>query len=149
MPDAYINPDRQALEAFKAIPADRVVHMLNLIRLRALADYPADHPNHGEGLTGRQAYELWGRTSAPIFKRVGGRQIWLGHAQTTLIGPRTEAWDLAFIAEYPNTQAFMAMNRDPGFPACVAHRTAAVADTRLICVTPVTPGEGFGLPVDA
>ena len=37
---SYIDPDRQAWEAFKSLPRDRPIHMLNLIRLRDTAEYP-------------------------------------------------------------------------------------------------------------
>ena len=37
------------------------------------------------------------------------------------------------------------MVRDPEYQVLVAHRTAAVADSRLIRMAPVDePGEGFG-----
>jgi hypothetical protein len=36
------------------------------------------------------------------------------------------------------------MVTDPGYRRDVAHRTAAVADSRLIRLAPVAPGAGFG-----
>ena len=60
-------------------------------------------------------------------------------------GPGFEAWDIAFIAEYPSSQAFIDMVRDPEYRLHVAHRTAGVADSRLLRLDPVDdPGEGFG-----
>ena len=32
---------------------------LNLIKFRDVADYPEGHPNHGKGLTGREAYAIY------------------------------------------------------------------------------------------
>jgi uncharacterized protein (DUF1330 family) len=142
---SHIDPDRQAWDAFKGLPRDQPIQMLNLIKLKAQADYPADHPDHGKPLTGRDAYRAYGRTSAEVFKRVGGRQVWVGKPQVMVTGPQdAEQWDLAFIAEYPSTAAFMEMVRDPEYREHVKHRTAAVADSRLLCLIPVTPGEGFG-----
>jgi uncharacterized protein (DUF1330 family) len=139
-----IDPTRSQFEAFKALPRDQPIHMLNLVRLRPHADYPADHPDHGKPLTGLEAYRAYGRTSADVFKRVGGRQIWAGKPQTVLTGPIDEHWDLAFIAEYPDAGAFLAMVTDPEYREHVKHRQAAVADSRLIRLQPVEPGEGFG-----
>ena len=141
---AYIDPDRQAWEVFKSLPTDTPIQMLNLVRLRPMADYPADHPDHGQGKTGLDAYRTYGRTSAAIFARVGGRQIWAGKPQVMVTGPQDEAWDLAFIAEYPSSQAFIEMVRDPDYREFVRHRTAGVADSRLLRLEPVTPGDGFG-----
>ena len=74
----------------------------------------------------------------------GGRQIWAGKPQVMVTGPTDEAWDLAFIAEYPNSGAFLEMVRDPDYRELVKHRSAGVADSRLLRLAPITPGEGFG-----
>ena len=139
-----IDPTRAQFEAFKALPRDTPIHMLNLIRLRPLADYPADHPDHGKGLTGLEAYRAYGRDSAEVLRRVGGRQIWAGRPDGVLTGPIDEHWDLAFIAEYPSAGAFLAMVTDGAYREHVKHRTAGVADSRLIRMAPISPGAGFG-----
>ena len=139
-----IDPTRAQFEAFKALPRDTPIHMLNLVRLRPLADYPAAHPDHGKGLTGLEAYRAYGRDSAEVFRRVGGRQIWAGRPDGVLTGPIDEHWDLAFIAEYPSAGAFLAMVTDGAYREHVKHRTAGVADSRLIRMTPISPGAGFG-----
>ena len=144
MSDAYIDPDRRAWEIFKSLPTDQPIQMLNLVRLKPTADYPADHPEHGKGISGLDAYRAYGRTTAAIFARVGGRQIWAGKPQVMVTGPQAEAWDLAFIAEYPTSRAFIEMIRDPQYREFVKHRSAGVADSRLLRLAPVTPGEGFG-----
>ncbi|MDB5428559.1 MAG: hypothetical protein JWR43_2534, partial [Phenylobacterium sp.] len=43
-----------------------------------------------------------------------------------------------------SSEAFIAMVRDPEYREFVKHRTAGVADSRLLRLAPVTPGEGFG-----
>ncbi len=139
-----IDPTRPQFDAFKALPRDTPIQMLNLVRVKALADYPADHPNHGKGMSGLDAYRAYGRESAEVFARVGGRQIWAGRPETVVTGPADERWDLAFIAEYPDAGAFLAMVTDPGYREVVKHRTAGVEDSRLIRLSPLTPGEGFG-----
>ena len=141
---ASIDPTRAQFDAFKALPRDAPIQMLNLIRLKPLADYPPDHPDHGKGLTGLEAYRAYGRTSRPIFERLGARQIWVGRPETVVTGPPDERWDLAFIAEYPSAAAFLAMVTDPDYREHVKHRTAAVEDSRLIRLEPLAPGKGFG-----
>jgi uncharacterized protein (DUF1330 family) len=142
--DGYIDPERGAWETFKSLPREAPIQMLNLIRLKPLADYPPDHPDHGKGISGLEAYRAYGRTTAALFKRLGGRQVWAGKPRVTVTGPATEAWDLAFIAEYPTAQAFIDMVRDPDYREWVKHRQAAVADSRLVRLDPIEPGEGFG-----
>lgn len=131
--------------AIRDLPQDTPIQMINLIRLRDMAEYPAEHPKHGRGLTGLQAYRDYGLESAPVFARLGGRQVWLGRPEIVVIGPQDETWDLAFIAEYPNFAAFREMQRDPAYAAAAQNRTAAVLDSRLIRCRPLTPGPGFGL----
>ena len=104
-----IDPTRAQFDSFKALPRDQPIHMLNLIRLRGLADYPQGHPNHGAGMTGAQAYRAYGETSGPVFRRVGGRVVWSGRPESVVTGPADERWDIAFIAEYPNAAAFLEM----------------------------------------
>lgn len=139
-----IDPLREQFDAFKALPRDQPIHMLNLVRLKAVADYPQGHPDHGKGLTGLDAYRAYGRTSAEVFKRVGGRQVWVGKPEVVVTGPGDERWDLAFIAAYPSAGAFLAMITDPGYREHVKHRQAAVEDSRLIRMAPMEPGGGFG-----
>ncbi|HVP83258.1 MAG TPA: DUF1330 domain-containing protein [Rhizomicrobium sp.] len=139
-----IDPLREQFDLFKSLPRDTPIHMLNLVRLREKAEYPAGHPDHGKNLSGLDAYRAYGRTTASIFKRVGGKQIWVGKPEAVVTGPRDEKWDIAFIAAYPNAGAFLAMVTDPDYREHVKHRQAGVLDSRLIRMAPVEPGEGFG-----
>lgn len=63
---AYVDPSREQFEAFKALPRETPIHMLNLDKYREVADYPEGHPNHGKALSGREAYREYSRSIAPI-----------------------------------------------------------------------------------
>jgi uncharacterized protein (DUF1330 family) len=139
-----IDPLREQFEAFKALPRDTPLQMLNLIRLRDTAAYPEGHPDHGKNLSGLEAYRAYGRSSGPIFRRVGGKQVWAGRPEVVVTGPADEKWDLVFIAEYPSGAAFLAMVTDPEYREHVKHRQAAVLDSRLIRLKPLNPGATFG-----
>ena len=135
----HVDPSREHFEAFKALPRDTPILMLNLIRLRAEAAYP-----DGRGGSGMAAYAAYSRDSGPVFHRVGGRIVWRGRPEQVLIGPTDERWDIAFIARYPTAAAFLEMVTDPGYRLAVVHRQAAVDDSRLIRLAELPPGEGFG-----
>jgi len=142
---AYIDPDREAWEVFKGLPRDQPIHMLNLIRLKAKADYPAGHPDHGKDISGAEAYAAYGRAITPLLEGQGSRQVWAGKPQVVVTGPKSEAWELAFIVEYPNSQALIDMVRNPHYREhVVPHRTAAVADSRLLRLEPLDPGGELG-----
>ena len=139
-----IDPSRAQFDAFKALPRDTPIQMLNLIRLKALADYPEGHPDHGKGLTGAEAYRAYGRGLAPFLGKLGGRQVWAGRPEAVVTGPEDERWDLAFIIEYPGSAAFLAMVTDPDYREIVKHRTAGVDDSRLIRLAPIGAGTRIG-----
>ena len=135
----HVDPTKSQFAAFTSLPDDGPIWMLNLIRLRKKAKY-AD----GREATGAEAYADYGRSSAPFFIGVGGKIVWAGKPQAVLIGPDDEQWDMAFIAEYPNAAAFIAMVKNPLYQAIVHHRQAAVKTSRLIRMAPGSPGKLFG-----
>ena len=136
---SHIDPEREQFDAFKNLPRDTPINMINIIRLRETAAY-----EDGTTATGAEAYATYGKTSGPIFKRVGGTIIWRGAPRLVLIGPSDEHWDIAFIARYPNAGAFMEMVTDPEYRKAVKHRQAGVADSRLIRCEELGGSKEFG-----
>ena len=136
---AYIDPERDQFEAFKRLPRDEPILMLNLVRLRAEADY-----GDAQRASGADAYRRYGEASAPVFARVGGSIEWRGQPQCVLIGPADERWDVAFIARYPTAGAFLEMVTDATYREAVKHRQAAVETSRLIRLSPSGHGGAFG-----
>lgn len=134
----YIDPERDQFEAFKELPRDEPIMMLNLVRFRDKATYEDNRE-----ATGAEAYAAYGRDSGPIFRRVGGEIIWRGNPELMLIGPTDKRWDVVFVARYPNADAFLEMVTDPDYQVAVKHRQAAVLDSRLIRTAEVDMGEGF------
>lgn len=132
----YVDPSRENFDAFKALPRDTPIHMLNLVRFREHAEYPKGHPLAGKGLSGAEAYAEYGRASGPVFARVGGTVVWRGRMEAIVIGPSDEKWDAAFIARYPDAAAFLQMVTDPEYRVAVVNRQAAVQTSRLIRLSP-------------
>jgi len=137
--EGYVDPTRERFGDFRRLAEEGPIHMLNLVRLREKAVYP-----DGRDASGADAYAAYGRESGPVFRKVGGRIAWSGDFRLMLIGPEEERWDRCFIAEYPSGAAFVAMVKDPDYQKAVAHRQAAVLDSRLIRLAPRPSGEGFG-----
>lgn len=134
---------RDGFAAFRTNDRPGPIHMLNLVRLRDKAEY-----EDGRDATGQEAYAAYGRLSAPVLARVGGRIVWRGRMEQMLIGPETEDWDLCFIAEYPSPEAFATMIKDPDYREAMTHRQAAVSDSRLIRMMPLAEGADFGGAVE-
>ena len=143
MTERYIDPSRANFEAFKDLPRDEPIHMLNLLQYREEADYPEGHENAAKGWSGRRAYQEYGKTSGPIFRRVGGSIVWRGAFQTVVTGPEAMHWHDGFIASYPSADAFFEMIKDAEYQKAVVNRTAALRDSRLVRFKPGAAGEGF------
>lgn len=135
----FVNPTKETFALFKQMDREGPLHMLNMIRLNERAVYP-----NGQEVSGLEAYRTYAREAGPIFLGLGGRHFWVGRPELMLIGPSNEKWDIVFIAEYPGVDAFVQMLRDPTYRVAVKHRTAAVADSRLLRLEPGAPGNHFG-----
>ncbi|MFN9632541.1 MAG: DUF1330 domain-containing protein [Erythrobacteraceae bacterium] len=142
--ETYIDPSPANFQAFKELPRDTPINMLNLLLYRDLAEYPEGHEHAGKGWSGQRAYEEYGKTSGPIFQRVGGSILWRGRVETMVTGPEGERWHDGFVAQYPNAGAFFEMIKDPAYQLAVVNRTAALVDSRLVRFAPGEAGEGFG-----
>ena len=130
---------REGFAAFRANDRPGPIHMLNLVKLRAQAEY-----EDGRDVSGAEAYAAYGAGSQKVLERLGGRIVWRGQMEQMLIGPTDEQWDLCFIAEYPSPDVFAQMIKDPEYRAAMVHRQAAVVDSRLIRMMPLPAGVNFG-----
>lgn len=110
--------------------ADGPIVMINLLRYRERAAYPPDFD--AEACSGREAYQRYGEVASRTVSSVGGRMVWLGSVQATVIAPEGEQWHDAILVEYPSREAFLGMIARPDYQAAAPHRTAALADSRLI-----------------
>ncbi len=129
-------------EAGRALMMRRLtgsVVMLNLLRFRAEADYsatPALAP--AAPISGAAAYRLYMEHTLPILRKSGGDVLFFGHGGPFLIGPANERWDAALLVRQHSIDAFMAFSLNPEYLAGIGHRTAALADSRLL---PLSEGE--------
>jgi uncharacterized protein (DUF1330 family) len=128
----HIHPEGAALDALAKLPDAEPVVMLNLLRYREQAAYPAGSQH--APCTGREAYARYGAIAVRHVQAVGGQPIWMGESQLTVIGPSHETWDEVLLVQYPSRQAFLGMAANPEYLACTEHRTAALADSRLIAM---------------
>lgn len=128
----HIDPSRENWQVFKDLPRDRPIHMLNLLKFRELAEYPEGHEFHGKGLTGREAYAIYSQGFQRLVADDGAAMVWQAQLECTVTGPADE-WDEAFVMGYPDAVSFMKMVKNEEYIRdVVPHRTAALADSRLI-----------------
>lgn len=133
----HFGPTKAQLGAFKDLPLDDPIEMLNLLRFRDAAAYPEGHEANANDWSGADAYHHYLAEAGKVTARLGLDVIWTASPALTLIGPADEAWDMAFIARYPDARTFLTMIGDPEYQRATIHRTAALADSRLIRCAPI------------
>ncbi len=123
------------------IPEGVPVFMLNLLRYREHADY-GDRAGVAP-CSGREAYF---QRYVPAFNQIPSADeikiFFVGPVHAGVVAPPDERWDDMAIVEYPSFAAFRRIVENPMYEAEAAfHRTAALADSRLIATTRmVMPG---------
>lgn len=129
----HIEPTDEAAAAFFGSPPEGPFVMLNLLRFRELADYSA-HPDLApkSPVSGRDAYAIYSAHTLPILSAVGGEVVFSGDALPFLIGPAHETWDAVLLVRHKSAAVFLSFARDEKYLAGVGHRTAALADSRLL-----------------
>lgn len=107
--------------------------MLNLLRLRAVADY-SGHPDlaAAEPITGRDAYDRYIHHTLPFLEATGGSVVLLGEGGPFFVGPMDERWDLALLVRQNSVADFFSFADNAEYLSGIGHRTAAVEDTRLL-----------------
>jgi uncharacterized protein (DUF1330 family) len=130
---AYLAPTQELGRRFVMRGLTGNVIMLNLIRLRTVADYTGFPDIAPESpISGRTAYDLYIEHTLPYLEKSGGRLDFLAEGGSWLIGPEDERWDLALLVRQKDMETFFAFEQDPDYMKILGHRTAAVEDSRLL-----------------
>jgi uncharacterized protein (DUF1330 family) len=125
-----VNPGRAHIEDFaRKAPDAAPIVMLNLLKFRDFAEYEEIATAR---VTGRKAYERYSRAVVPLLWEVGGQILWMGKARAGVIILDDESWDEVVLVHYPSRGAFVRMITSDAYQAIMRHRTAALADSRLI-----------------
>ncbi len=130
-----LNPSPDQLKRFaEQMPAGEPILMLNLLRFNVDAIYPVGSDQ--QPCSGPEAYARYSRTARQKVHAAGGAVETMAKVQMALVAPEHEDWDELLLVRYPSPAAFLAMLADPDYQAATIHRTAALADSRLIACNP-------------
>ena len=133
-----VDPTAAQLRAL--LVADRAgpLHFVNLLAYHERAQYPHGHEMVSRGLTGEQAYALYGAVALRHVTQRGGRLVTWNAVEQAIIGSDA-AWHHVATMEYPSTDAFLDMVRDPEYQAGLVHRDAGLARTLVLVTRPLLP----------
>lgn len=126
MSDPAIDPTTGQLARLTGSSDTGPIVMVNLLRFKREAD------GIDAGASGAEAYGRYGAAVAPLLEKAGGRVLSAAVCEESIIGPEAREWDMVLLVEYPSREAFLGMVSDPAYQEVVPHRTAGVADSRLI-----------------
>ena len=133
----YLEPTQEAGRDLFLRRIQGEVVMLNLLRLRDVADYSAT-PDLApdEPISGRQAYQLYMDHTLPFLLESGGKLDLVAEGGRFLIGPAEERWDVALLVRHHSIETFMAFAQNEAYLSGMGHRLAAIEDSRLLPLVP-------------
>lgn len=129
----YLHATQEAGKAFYLRQLPGPISMLNLLKFRDTADY-SEHPELAPSstLSGKEAYQLYMDHTLPFLKNAGSKLIFYGKGGPFLIGPEHEGWDAVLIVRHKSTAKFLEFATNQAYLEGAGHRTAALADSRLL-----------------
>jgi uncharacterized protein (DUF1330 family) len=114
---------------------DGPIFMVNLLKFKEHAEY---EDGRESGLSGREAYEIYGRGVSQLLPTYGGKIVFAGDVTFLMLGQVEELWDEIAIAQYPGRGALVAMSSSEEWQALAVHRTAGLAGQ--LNIETVAPG---------
>lgn len=134
-----LSPTAEQLRELLVADRPGPLHFVNLLSYHETARYPAGHPMAAKGLTGEQAYAIYGAVALRHVTQRGGRLVAWNGVEQAIIG-EGGVWHHVATMEYPHTDAFVDMVRDPDYTASLVHRDAGLAKTIVLVTRPLLPG---------
>ena len=133
MSKTYLDPTQESGRDFYLNEMSGNIVMLNLLRFREVADYSASPElAPGEPISGSKAYAHYMKHTEPFLQASGGEVLFMGKGSSFLIGPTEEKWDAVMLVKQQSKDSFMAFAQNEGYLKGIGHRTAALADSRLM-----------------
>jgi uncharacterized protein (DUF1330 family) len=117
-----ITPNPEQFRELAASPDEGPVVMLNLLKFKA-----------GDG---EREYGTYGDAAAKMVGESGGRILYMGRCDQTLIGDASEPWDAIALVEYPSRKAFIEMVGRKDYQQAHAHREVGLERTIVLATTP-------------
>lgn len=119
-----VMPRSDAAQAFFGDAAHGPMVMVNLLKFKDKAEYPEGHAN--AGMTGKEAYAVYGAAVMKCLEMVGGRGLFSADVSGMILGDVEELWDMVALAYYPSPQAMLQMVGLPEYQGIEIHRFAGL-----------------------
>lgn len=112
------------------------IEMVNLLKFRDRADYQPDDPEHGQDVTGAEAYALYraGVLELGDDPTIGVKEAYAAPAAGFFVGEGD--WDHVLVMRYPSRGHFLTMIGDERYQAVHRHREAGLLHQDIIETRP-------------
>ena len=117
---------------------DGPIFMLNLLKFKDKAEYEDGLMTN---LTGREAYQKYGKGVAKLLPTYGGEVLFVGDVSFLSLGQVDELWDEVALVKYPNRAALLEMSTSVEWRELSVHRAAGLAGQ--LNIETVAPTAGF------
>ena len=126
-----IAPTQDQLNRFMKADQDAPLVMINLLKFKEKAEYPAGTPD--SDISGAEAYGRYGAVAQKKIEEVGGRIVWSAPQHMVMIGDDADdEYDAAALVFYPSRAAFLRMIAMPDYQEAAKHREAGLAFQKLL-----------------
>jgi uncharacterized protein (DUF1330 family) len=117
-----IRPNKEQFLELMNAPDDGPVVMLNLLKFKAGG--------------GEREYGKYGGSVVQMVEARGGKVLWMGRVDQTLIGPVDATWDAVALVQYPSRKDFIEMTTSKDYDAAHEYREGGLERTLLLACTP-------------
>ena len=119
-----LRPNAKQMAGFLLGDTKTTIHMVNLLKFKDKAEYKDRRQTN---LTGKEAYQIYGKEVQEHLRKVGAKMIFSGEVSRLMLGEVEELWDMIAIAEYPSRKAMRSMIMDKEYQKSEEHRSAGLA----------------------
>lgn len=117
-------PNEVQMKGFFEPGPEGPIYMVNLLKFKVKAEYADGRETN---LSGRDAYQLYGRAVSELLKAFGGEAIFAADVERLMLGEVEELWDEIAIAMYPSRKAMLEMMQSEEMQKIGVHRAAGLA----------------------
>ena len=128
--------DPAQIDALREGGPEGPVFMVNLLKFKDKVEY---EDGRVTTLTGREAYQVYGRAVMQILPKFGGQAVFVADVSFLSLGRADEVWDEVAIAAYPDRGAMVRMSFSPEWREAAVHRSAGLKG-QLNIETVLAPG---------
>lgn len=127
MLENHVLPTEQQIKQLMSAPNDTPLVMVNILRFKTLTGNAEE--------SGAVAYQRYSNNVLPLLQKAGGKVLWQGTVQHTIIGDDDQSPHMFLLVKYPSRQHFLSMVMSEEYHQISSDRTIALEFGGLYATT--------------